>query len=144
MAIPTIDAVSNGVDRVCFCLTQRSCHFVLEASPKNAYVPTRNWISARSGIAVLHTIHLRWFELDPSNPHSLLGFANHRSISRGFLHPALSNACPTGNIETFYARAAGQASNKAKRNPSFLTSLKVGYSNYYLLRLLSTSLHSHD
>jgi hypothetical protein len=29
---------------------------------------------------------------------------------------ALSNACPTGNIEIFYARAVGQASNKAKRN----------------------------
>ena len=28
---------------------------------------------------------------------------------------ALSNACPLGNIEIFYARAVGQASNKAKR-----------------------------
>jgi hypothetical protein len=88
---------------------------VLDASPKNAHVPTRNWTSARSGIPVLHSIHLRWFECDPSNPHSQLGFANHRGISRSFLHRALSNACPAGNIEIFYARAAGQASNKAKR-----------------------------
>ena len=28
---------------------------------------------------------------------------------------ALFDACPTGSIESFYARAVGQASNKAKR-----------------------------
>ena len=62
-----------------------------------------------------HSIHPQSFERDPSNPHSPLGFANHHGISRGFLHRALSNACPTGNIEIFYARAVGQPSNKAKR-----------------------------
>ena len=89
---------------------------MLKVSPKNAHVPTHNGISARSGVPVWHSIHPHSFERDPTNPHSPLGFANRRGISRGFLHRALSNACPTGNIEIFYARAAGQASNKAKRS----------------------------
>ena len=117
MAIPTIDDVRNGVDRVRFCLTPRSGHFVLDASPKNPYVPTCNWSCARSGIPAPHLVHFPWFECGTSNPHSELGFANRRGISRGFLHPALSNDCPTGSIEIFYARVVGQPSNKAKRKP---------------------------
>ena len=102
---------------------------MLDASPKNAHVPTRNWTSARSGIPVAHSVHLLWFECGPSNPHSQLGIADHRGISRGFLPWALSNTCPISVVGTHAPARPGQVSNKAKHFPTHRDTRKQTFVN---------------